>query len=74
MKATEFCYWLQGLFELGKPLALDAEQTALVKSHLDMVFLHEIDPSYPAKQQAALNAAHLRPRPDGRPDDVLLRC
>lgn len=75
MKAVEFCYWLQGLFELGRPEALTAEQTELVKKHLDMVFIHEIDPSYPKAQQQALNKAHLRP--DGLPPgaaDVLLRC
>ncbi len=58
MKATEFCYWLQGMFELGRPESLNADTTATIKKHLDMVFIHEIDPSYPAEQQAALNAAH----------------
>lgn len=58
MKAVEFCYWLQGLFELGKPDSLTAEQTAAVKAHLNMVFIHEIDPSYPASEQGALNEAH----------------
>lgn len=76
MKSVEFCYWLQGLFELGKPVALSEEQTNLVKRHLDMVFIHEIDRSYPQAQQDALNEAHankLRPHPQ-RPADVLLRC
>lgn len=58
MKSTEFCYWLQGLFELGNPKALDERQTDLIKRHLHMVFLHEIDPSYPADQQVALDNAH----------------
>jgi hypothetical protein len=72
MKSVEFCYWLQGLFELGKPAALTEEQTALVKKHLDMVFIHEIDPSYPATQKPALDKAHAQPwRPGG---DVLMRC
>ena len=47
MKSTEFCYWLQGLFELGNPTILDANQTDLIKRHLAMVFLHEIDKTYP---------------------------
>lgn len=71
MKSVEFCYWLQGLFELAKPEALTAEQTAMVKKHLDMVFIHEIDPSYPPKQQAALSQAHVGGKAIG---DVLLRC
>lgn len=78
MKSVEFCYWLQGLFELGQPVSLDAEQTASVKAHLAMVFVHEIDPSYPPAQKPALDAAHnghldhLRPH-QGR-DDVIIRC
>lgn len=61
MKSTEFCYWLQGLFELGNPQCLDARQTDLIKKHLAMVFIHDIDPSYPKNQQKDLNAAHLNP-------------
>lgn len=59
MKSVEFCYWLQGLFELGNPQSLDATQTDLVKRHLAMVFKHEIDPSYGnEKAQQALSALH----------------
>lgn len=58
MKSVEFCYWLQGLFELGKPESLSVEQTQLVKKHLAMVFKHEIDPSYPVHQQKKLNELH----------------
>lgn len=36
--------WLQGMFEL--------------KAHLAMVFIHDIDPSYPAEQQQQLNELH----------------
>lgn len=45
MTAENFCYWLQGLFELSQPVNLDEGQTRLVKQHLEMVFLHAIDPS-----------------------------
>lgn len=81
MKSVEFCYWLQGLFELGNPTTLDANQTELVKRHLAMVFKHEIDPSYgKAEAQAALNALHQGSKPvpvahdHVHPGDVLLRC
>lgn len=78
MKSVEFCYWLQGLFELAKPENLTPDQTALVKKHLDMVFIHEIDPSYPKEQQPALNEAHKPDRPPlSRPptaDGTMLRC
>lgn len=58
MKSVEFAYWLQGLFELAEPKTLDEKQTDLIKRHLAMVFLHEIDPSYPAKEQPKLNNLH----------------
>ena len=72
MKSVEFCYWLQGLFELGKPETLNAEQTDLVKRHLAMVFTHEIDPSYPKQQQPALDKLH---GIGGKgPDGTVYRC
>lgn len=83
MKSVEFCYWLQGLFELGNPTSLDAVQTDLVKRHLAMVFKHEIDPSYgKADAQTALSAIHNTGKQQHppvahdhvHPGDVLLRC
>lgn len=58
MKSVEFCYWLQGMFELSKPETLNAEQTERIRCHLAMVFAHEIDPSYPKDQQTKLNDLH----------------
>lgn len=78
MKSTEFCYWLQGMFELADPETLDEHQTELIKRHLNMVFLHEIDPSYPVAQQKPLQALHdgngaaVVGRSDFR--DVVLKC
>lgn len=74
MKATEFCYWLQGVFEVAKLTELDADQTALVKQHLHMVFIHDIDPSYPKDQQEALNNAHLKPGYPGNTGGLKMRC
>ena len=39
MKATEFCYWLQGMFEINPAQELTAEQTDMIKRHLQMVRL-----------------------------------
>ena len=59
MTSRDFAYWLQGLFELGNPKALDENQTDLIKRHLAMVFVHEIDPSAGGpKEQAVLNEIH----------------
>ena len=39
MSAQEFCYWLMGLFELADPKTLNKRQTALIKKHLELVFI-----------------------------------
>ena len=51
MTSRDFVYWLQGLFELAKPEQLNAEQTELIRRHLQLVFIHEIDPSFPEKEE-----------------------
>lgn len=46
MTSRDFCYLLQGYFELtgtDRTLPLSAEQVAIIKAHLAMVFVHEID-------------------------------
>lgn len=61
MKTTEFCYWLQGFFELQGDTptqALTPMQVNVIKNHLNMVFIHDIDPRYPNEQQKTLNDAH----------------
>lgn len=59
MTSRDFCYFLQGLFELGNPKTLNAKQVDLIKRHLAMVFYHEIDPSAgDEKEQEKLNAIH----------------
>lgn len=79
MTSRDFCYWLQGYFEifkadfgdrtLGEPKLSD-KQIATVQKHLSMVFKHEIDPSHGNEAiQNELNTIH-SPRPDG----ALIRC
>ena len=78
MKSSEFCYWLQGYFELSSGgQGLSQEQVDTVKRHLALVFVHEIDPSY-GPNQAELQSIH-----DGEPlvktpskpgGGVLYRC
>lgn len=79
MKARDFCYWLMGALEAGKMETMDAEQVREVRAHLDMVFIHDIDPTFPAKQQSLLNDAHQKGKAGGlpladRPEDVVMRC
>ena len=72
MKAVEFCYWLQGYFELtnndgdGLPIELNIEQVGMIQRHLALVFKHDIDPNQgPADLQAELQKIH-----DGIPIEV----
>jgi len=46
MTPRDFCYWLQGYFELsGKDLKeLNDEQIGIISSHLQMVFAYNTDP------------------------------
>lgn len=46
MTSKDFVYWLQGMFELTDVDTLNEKQVTLIKNHLKLVFLHEIDPSY----------------------------
>lgn len=62
MNSRDFAYWLQGFFEIGGVRAITAEEAQVIQNHLNMVFIHEIDPSFPAEQQAQLDDAH-----DGKP-------
>jgi len=64
MKATEFCYWLQGYFEIygastNPGNSLTGEQVELIQRHLALVFKHDIDPQAgPPKYQQELLDIH----------------
>lgn len=60
MLARDFCFWAQGFFELASAgqegdVALTAEQVKVFRKHLELAFLHDIDPSMP---QPAPKTAH----------------
>lgn len=46
MRSDQFVYWLQGFFELAESDSLTPKQVDIIKNHLKLVFLYEIDPSY----------------------------
>jgi hypothetical protein len=73
MQARDFCYWLQGFFEIteadGHKTNLRDTQVDIIKRHLTMVFAHDIDPKMgDPEHQKKLNNIHnwdgkgLRPR------------
>ncbi len=50
MTSRDFCYWLQGFFELSiedGEVSISREQAKIISNHLNLVFKHEIDPSIP---------------------------
>lgn len=59
MTSRDFCYWLQGHFEISDKTSLNERETTLVKRHLAMVFKHEIDPSF--KDADELRELHTPP-------------
>ena len=77
MTSRDFCYWLQGFFELSNDQAISPTKAAMIQKHLALVFKHEIDPSMggPA-EQAMLNDIHNPPPRIGGtgPDGTLYRC
>ena len=76
MKSRDFCYWLQGLFELGGPNTLDARQTELIKRHLALVFKHEIDEPDPTGELQAIHDGKPQKPTINTPHDpgTLYRC
>ena len=46
MTSVQFSFWLQGFFELSETNSLSERQTEIIKNHLKLVFVYEIDPSY----------------------------
>lgn len=70
MTSRDFAYWLQGFFEMSEVVDISKEQTQVIKSHLNLVFKHEIDPSMGDKEhQEKLNQIH-NPSSTGE----LIRC
>lgn len=51
MTPEQFCYWLQGLFELreNSDAPLSARQTQVVQDHLQLVF-QKVTPTRPAEE------------------------
>ena len=43
METRDFCYWLQGFFELNDQEALTKEQVQKIRNRLDSCFYHEAD-------------------------------
>jgi len=52
MTHTEFCYWLQGFFELTPNLkTLDETQIKMIKQHLDLTFKKVTTHNFPVEKK-----------------------
>jgi len=68
MTSRDFCYWLQGHFEISGSTNLTEKQVEVIRNHLNMVFKHEIDPSHgDAAHQKVLSDVHKGAQPTTQP-------
>jgi len=63
MKAAEFCYWMQSLFEVADLKTFNEKQTEQIRNHLALVFVHELDPK--ESSEAGLTAEQMQEIHDG---------
>lgn len=63
MLARDFCFWLQGYLEVREAghapstQVINPAQVEIIRNHLNLVFVHDIDPTMPDKD-GRLQAAH----------------
>lgn len=81
MNTIDFCFWLQGYFEISGTHDLSPEQVEVIKNHLSLVFKHEIDPlreketTTPKKELDKAHSTHpLAHAFSGPKNDPLIRC
>jgi hypothetical protein len=75
MTSRDFCYWLQGFFEVSGAKEISPTQTQIIRNHLNMVFVHEIDPSHGTKaHQDKLGKVHQGDDPFRTRISEILEC
>lgn len=74
MTSADFCYWLQGYFEISETKELNEKQTQIVKNHLNLVFRHNLDGIAENDIKTALQNLHDGPTAPGKHNDPLARC
>ena len=73
MKAHEFCYWLQGFFEISESKSgISEKQEQIIKRHLSLVFSHELDKQNDGGDKEL--AKKLQTIHDGPVGDAVYRC
>ena len=74
MNSIDFCYWLQGHFEISKTKELSEKQVEIIKNHLNLVFKHEIDGMYEKDDLQAVHDGKPIYSPHISPNDTKIRC
>ena len=79
MTSRDFAFWLQGYLEIENQRQLDQTKIDKIRSHLNLVFVHEIDPSMgDEEEQKKLDYFHNPPNGgSGIPqknNDFKMRC
>lgn len=75
MTYVEFCYWLQGFFELANPSSLTDEQVKTINNHLNMAMAYEKSRDYnPQVEAVAPRPVPLFDRVDTGPQAVKIKC
>jgi hypothetical protein len=69
MQSRDFCFWLQGFFEIGGDAdALTAAQTAMIRRHLELVFAHDIARSLRERPAPPVPGPVMPPAPEPVPE------
>lgn len=81
MTERDFAFWLQGFLEVSGAETITAEQLTVIRKHLNLVFVHSIDPSMgDTSEQDKLNKIHGFTKPTPLPHfldpnaDPHMRC
>lgn len=62
MTERDFCYWLQGFFEVAKPETLTSEQIQEIHNHLKLVF-NKVTPNLPKLSDQTIQPLYVGPFP-----------
>jgi len=80
MNSIDFCYWLQGHFEISETTELNEKQVEIIKNHLNLVFKHEIDGIYEKDELQKIHdggtggPGEFTPTVHTSPNDIKIRC
>jgi hypothetical protein len=74
MLPRDFCYWLQGFFEISDADTMTAEQVEIVKNHLNLVFVHAIDQQYGENRDAMKRVHDGKARDNKLPPGLEAMC